>query len=155
MKKRQIFNLNRKDTLIAGIVSVFILIVTLVLLCHVSFKALVVAFSEMIDLLFTFSLTFLGFLLTAFTFIQILQSKDWFNPIKKTNAFDQILTSFKILILTSIVCFLTSILLKLSTSLIYCTVLYIIIISLSICVISFLVIFAWRTIAALIELFKA
>jgi hypothetical protein len=155
MNRRQVFNLNKQDMQISIFVSCAVLIVTAVISCFISLKALPKAFSEIVDLLSTFSLTFLGFLLTAFTFIQILQSKDWFNLVKKTNGINQLLYSFRVLILGSAIIFLAALLLKIAASLICSRILYITIISLSAGAISFIVVLAWKTIATLIELFKA
>jgi hypothetical protein len=155
MKNKRWFNVNKRDFKTALLISIFILIATVFISFFISLISLSKAFYETVALLSNFSLTFLGFLLTAFTFIQILQSKEWFNAVKNTNGFDQMLFSFKVLILGSMSCFLIALLLKIATSLICCRVIYTIIISLSVWVMSFLVVLAWRTVAALIELFKA
>jgi hypothetical protein len=155
MKKERRFNLNKHDAIMALVVSIIVLGASTGISLFISLNALAKAFYEIIDLSFNFSLTFLGFLLTAFTFIQILQSKEWFNAIKNTVGFDQMLFSFKVLILGSMACFLIVLLLKIAVSLICCRVAYIIIISVLVGAMSFLVVLAWKTIEALIELFKA
>jgi hypothetical protein len=155
MKNKPALNLNKYDAKTAIGISASVLIATVIISCFISLNALAKVFYAIIDLLSNFSLTFLGFLLTAFTFIQILQSKEWFTAVKNTNGFDQMLVSFKVLILGSMVCFLAALLLKIATSLICSRTIYIIIISLSVWAMSFLVVLAWKTVAALIELFKA
>jgi hypothetical protein len=155
MKKKCLLNLNKRDTKIAFLVSTFFLIITVVILCFISYGALQSTFSEIIDLLSVFSLTFMGFLFTAFTFIQILQSKEWFNTIKKTNGFEQLISSFRVLILGCIECFFAALLLKIAISLICCRIAYIVTISLSVWAISFLIVLSWKTVETLIELFKA
>jgi hypothetical protein len=155
MKKRCLLNLNKRDTKIAFLVSIIFLLITAGISYFISCAALQVAFSEIIDLLSVFSLTFMGFLLTAFTFIQILQSKEWFNSIRKTNGFDQLISSFRVLILGCIGCFFAALLLKIAISLICGRIAYIVTISLSVWAISFLIVLSWKTVETLIELFKA
>jgi len=95
-------------------------------------------------------------MLTAFTILQILESKDWFGKIKSTLSFGKLLNGFKLLIALSafgiffaLFMEMSSDLISFSASWIKATIIF------PIWLIAFITAFAWKTISAIIELFRA
>jgi len=59
-------------------------------------------FSNALSITNGFMLTFTGFLITAFTILQVLESKKWFDQMKKTVAFGALIWEMEFAILISI-----------------------------------------------------
>jgi hypothetical protein len=112
------------------------------------------AYGTALDTLSTFSLTFLGFIITSFTVFQMIQSKDWFEKIKETRAFKDLLNEFKLLIIISAGGILVSLFFRVGVSLLTYKYFFVAGICLASFIIAFLCSLAWKTISAIIALFK-
>jgi hypothetical protein len=147
-------HLNRKDLRDCLVFSVLFALIAGILLVFLDNNDLHASLIDVINILSNFSLAFIGFLITAFTFLQFLQSKEWFSDIKETKAFKGLISSFQILILGSMGGFFISFILKLSATILCNPQIIITIIVFVAWLISFLVVFAWKAVKIIIELFK-
>jgi hypothetical protein len=112
------------------------------------------AYNTTLETLSVFSLTFLGFIITSFTVLQILQSKSWFEEIKTTDAFGELLNAFKLLIIISACGIFIALALRISISILDYKYIKITGVWISSFIIAFLCSFAWKTVSAIIGLFK-
>jgi hypothetical protein len=112
------------------------------------------AYGAALDTLSTFSLTFLGFIITSFTVLQMVHSKEYFEKIKTTKAFSDLLNEFKLLIIISICGILLSLFLRVGVSLLNKKCFFTAGICLASSIIAFLCSLAWKAISAIIVLFK-
>jgi len=117
-------------------------------------KELETAYGVTLDTLSVFSLTFLGFIVTCFTVLQIVQAKDWFEKIKTTAAFEELLNEFKLLIIFSACGIFVSLFLRVIVSLLTQRYFLIAGICLASFIIAFLCSLAWKAVLAIIVLFK-
>jgi len=112
------------------------------------------AYNTTLETLSVFSLTFMGFIITSFTVLQILQSKPWFEDIKTTNAYGKLLNAFKLLIIISAFGIFVALALRISVSILDYRYMKITGVWFSSFIIAFLCSFAWKTVSAIIGLFK-
>ncbi len=59
-------------------------------------------YSAAVKITNNFTLTFTGFLITAFTILQVLESKQWFDQMKETAAFDALIWELEMAVFISI-----------------------------------------------------
>jgi len=154
------FSVNRKDIKfslkISSVVSFFIAAVCIFIKddCNKN-ENIKIAYNTTMETLSVFSLTFLGFIITAFTILQILQSKSWFDRITETDAFCKLLNSFELLIILSACGIFISLLLRISVSILNNKYIFIAGILFSTFLIAFICSFAWKTMSGIFELIRA
>jgi hypothetical protein len=153
------FKINGKDIRFSLIVSFTVSLLMAAICIFISDacntnREIIKAYGTALETLSTFSLTFLGFIITAFTVFQIIQSKTWFEKLKTTDAFNELLNAFKLLIIISACGIFIALSLRICVSLLTNKLLLIAGIWLAAFIIAFLCSFSWKTISAIIGLFK-
>jgi hypothetical protein len=153
------FSINRKDIKFSLIFSFVVSLLLAGICVFIKDKCngnseIKIAYDTALETLSDFSMTFLGFIITSFTVLHIIQSKGWFEKIKTTEAFDKLINAFKLLIIVSACGILVSLFLRVGVSLLIHKYFYIAGVWLASFIIAFLCSFAWKTVSAIIGLFK-
>jgi hypothetical protein len=148
------FSVNHQDLKFSLLVSLAVSIAMGVVCVFIKGAKINAAYGVTLDTLSTFSLTFLGFIITSFTVLQMIHSKDYFEKIKTTRAFSDLLNEFKLLIIISICGILVSLFFRVGVSLLIKKYFLVAGICLASSIIAFLCSLAWKTISAIVALFK-
>lgn len=148
------FSVNRQDIKFSLCVSLAIFIAMGVICVFIKEAKINTAYGVALDTLSTFSLTFLGFIITSFTVLQMVHSKDYFEKIKTTKAFGDLLNEFKLLIIISICGILVSLFFRVGVSLLTQKYFFVAGVMLASSMIAFLCSLAWKTTSAIVVLFK-
>lgn len=108
---------------------------------------------EILSILITFTLTFIAFSITAFTILQLLQSKEWYSQVSNTKEFKSFISRLFLSIKMSMLVFISSII---SYFIIQFDdeKIYLIVISLSLFIMVFLIVWIWDCINDFIKLFN-
>lgn len=149
------FTVNRKDIKFSLRISVGVSIAMGLICICIKGKELRTAYDAALEILSTFTLTFLGFIITSFTVFQMIHTKDWFEKVKGTMAFRNLLNEFKLLVIVSASGILVSLFLRVGMSLLTHEHFLVAGICLASFAISFLCSLAWKTTSAIVVLFMA
>ena len=95
--------LNKKDLFCAIILPIIPTVLFLLVMSFFSTNNISKIAESFITFFKQFSLAILSACLTIFSLLQILQSKEWFSKVKKTNAFENLISSFKVCIIFCII----------------------------------------------------